>query len=135
MSEVMVFNDVMVAEKYVNYLTPHFYDHCRQELQLGHKYNTFEKFVDRYIYNDYIYLSEIISKYFESQPRGTISFVVDTTNEEVEILKRYTVEHRALVVNCIVRNIEQLLVDMLYNKYETVNNFISELKKKEEKNE
>ena len=127
----MVFYDVDVAEKYINYITPRFYDHCRQELQLGHKYNTFEKFVDRYIYNDYIYLSEIISKYFESQPRGTISFVVDTTNEEVEILKRYTVEHRALVVNCIVRNIEQLLVDMLYNKYETVNNFISELKKKE----
>lgn len=132
MSEVMIFNDMMIAEKYAKYLTPHFYDYCRQELQLGHKRNTFEKFVDGYIYNDYIYLSEIISKYFESQPKGTISFVVDTTNEEVEILKRYTVEHRALVVNCIVRNIEQLLVDMLYNKYETVNNFISELKKKEE---
>lgn len=131
MSEIMVFNDVMVAEKYVNYITPRFYDHCRQELQLGHKYNTFEKFVGGYIYNDYIYLSEIISKYFESQPRGTISFVVDTTNEEVETLKRYTVEHRALVVNCIVRHIEQLLVNMLYNKYETVNDFISELKKKE----
>lgn len=129
MSEVMVFNDMMVAEKYVNYITPHFYDYCRQELQLGHKYNTFEKFVDGYVYNDYIYLSEIISKYFESQPRGTISLVVDTTNEEVEILKRYTVEHRALVVNCIVRNIEQLLVDMLYNKYETVNEFIHELNK------
>jgi hypothetical protein len=132
MSEVMIFNDAMVAEKYVNYLTPRFYDHCRQELQLGHKYNTFEKFVDGYVYNDYIYLSEIISKYFESQPRGTISFVVDTTNEEVETFKRYTVEHRALVVNCIVRNIEQLLVDMLYNKYETVSDFISKLKKKEE---
>lgn len=132
MSEVMVFNDVMVAEKYVNYITPHFYEYCRQELQLGHKYNTFEKFVDGYIYNDYIYLSEIISKYFESQPKGTISFVVDTTNEEVEMLKRYTIEHRALVVNYIIRNIEQLLVDMLYNKYETVNDFIFELKKKEE---
>ena len=129
MSEVMVFNDVMVAEKYVNYITPHFYEYCRQELQLGHKYNTFEKFVNGYIYNDYIYLSEIISKYFESQPKGTISFVVDTTNEEVEILKRYTFEDRALVVNCIVRNIEQLLVDMLYNKYVTVNDFISELNK------
>lgn len=129
MSEVMVFNDTMVAEKYVNYITPHFYDHCRQELQLGHKHNTFEKFVDGYIYDDYIYLSEIISKYFESQPRGTIPFVVDTTNEEVEILKRYTVEHRALVVNCIIRRIEELLVDMLYNKYETVNSFIFELNK------
>ena len=120
MSEVMVFNDTMVAEKYVNYITPHFYDHCRQELQLGHKYNTFEKFIDSYIYDDYIYLSEIISKYFESQPKGTISFVVDTTNEEVETLKHYTVEHRALVVNCIARRIEELLVDMLYNKYEKI---------------
>lgn len=129
MSEVMVFNDAMVAEKYVNYITPHFYEYCRQELQLGHKYNTFEKFVDGYIYNDYIYLSEIISKYFESQPKGTISFVVDTTNEEVETLKRYTFEDKALVVNCIVRNIGQLLADMLYNKYEMINNFISELKK------
>lgn len=129
MSEVMVFNDIMVAEKYVNYITPHFYEYCRQELQLGHKYNTFEKFVDGYIYNDYIYLSEIISKYFESQPKGTISFIVDTTNEEVEILKRYTFEDRALVVNCIIRNIEQLLVDMLYNKYEMIDNFISELNK------
>ena len=129
MSEVMVFNDATVAEKYVNYITPHFYEYCRQELQLGHKYNTFEKFVDGYIYNDYIYLSEIISKYFESQPKGTISFVVDTTNEEVETLKRYTFEDRALVVNCIVRNIGQLLADMLYNKYEMINNFISELNK------
>lgn len=129
MSEVMVFYDVDVAEKYVNYITPRFYDHCRQELQLGHKYNTFEKFIDTYIYDNYIYLSEIISKYFESQSKGTISFVVDTTNEEVEELKRYTFEHRALVANCIVRNIEQLLADMLYNKYEMVDNFISELNK------
>ena len=67
MSEIMVFNDTMVAEKYVNYITPRFYDHCRQELQLGHKYNTFEKIIDAYIYDDYIYLSEIISKYFESK--------------------------------------------------------------------
>ena len=129
MSEAMVFNDMMVAEKYVNYITPHFYEYCRQELQLGHKYNTFEKFIDAYIYDDYIYLSEIISKYFESQPKGTIPFVADTTNEEVEILKRYTYEDRTLVVNCIVRNVEQLLSDMLYNKYEMVDNFISELNK------
>ena len=129
MSEVMVFYDVDVAEKYVNYITPRFYDHCRQELQLGHKCNTFEKFIDSYIYDDYIYLSEIISKYFESQPKGIISFVVDTTNEEIEKLKRYTFEDRALVVNCIVRNIEQLLADMLYNKYEMIDNFISELNK------
>lgn len=129
MSEIMVFYDVDVAEKYVTYITPRFYDHCRQELQLGHKYNTFEKFIDSYIYDDYIYLSEIVSKYFESQPKGTIPFVVDTTNEEVEKLKRYTYEDRALVVNCIVRNIEQLLADMLYNKYEMIDNFIFELNK------
>lgn len=129
MSEVIVFYDVDVAEKYVNYITPRFYDHCHQELQLGHKYNTFEKFIDAYIYDDYIYLSEIISKYFESQPKGTIPFVVDTTNGEVEKLKRYTYEDRALVVNCIVRNVEQLLSDMLYNKYEMVDNFVSELNK------